>query len=598
MKSLHWAYRFLAFFFRPVRENLGFFLAMLVLVALCDFSLQPRIWFLSRLVILANVFVDVYLVCCLLMLVPRRWRKWIRGLICFLMYALTLVDTFCIAKYDTAISPTLLMLVAETDSREAGEFLATALTADVLQREVGLVIAAGLFHLALAWCLWRYKDKVRKCLTTGEPLWGTLMLLALAGALTLTGANKLRSVQLFGKVNIGEIEHQVDNYNLFFYTSAGRLAFSILCNDVMANELVKLRDRVDKPVVDSCSYTSPCIVLVIGESANRHHSQLYGYPLPTTPRQKTREADGSLARFTDAVCGWNLTSYVFKNLFSMHAVGQDGTWCDYALFPVLFRKAGYSVAFLTNQFVQKQNKAMCDVSGGFFLNDPKLSAAMFDVRNAETHPFDDGVLCDYDSLQARGMESNNLVILHLVGQHIQYSSRCPQGQKKFSAATYQDFRQDLSPEQREVLADYDNATHYNDSILDEILTRFEEKEAIVVFLSDHGEECYEGSRGFYGRSHSPRIDPDFAKHEFEVPMWIWASASYRRKHPDIWQAVIQAKDKPYMTDAISHTLLFLAGIHSKEYHAEFDVLSPQYNAKRKRLLRGEVVYDSLFAGKR
>ena len=97
--------------------------------------------------------------------------------------------------------------------------------------------------------------------------------------------------------------------------------------------------------------TSPIIVLVVGESANRHHSQLYGYPLPTTPHQLAlKNGKDSLAVFADVVSPWNLTSRVFKQIFSLQSVGEKGDWSDYALFPAVFKKAGYHVSFLSNQF--------------------------------------------------------------------------------------------------------------------------------------------------------------------------------------------------------------------------------------------------------
>ena len=57
----------------------------------------------------------------------------------------------------------------------------------------------------------------------------------------------------------------------------------------------------------------------------------------------------------------------------MHVVGQKGEWCDYPLFPQLFRKAGYHVSFITNQFLPQAKEAVYDFSGGFFLNNKELS---------------------------------------------------------------------------------------------------------------------------------------------------------------------------------------------------------------------------------
>ena len=286
------------------------------------------------------------------------------------------------------------------------------------------------------------------------------------------------------------------------------------------------------------------------------------------------------------------TSYVFKNMFSMHVVGEKGEWSDYPLFPELFRKAGYHVTFLTNQFLPQVKAAVFDFSGGFFLNNPTLSAAQFDTRNSSLHKFDEDLLADYDTLKKQNT-NYNLTIFHLIGQHVEYNKRYPLNRKRFTYEDYTDFRPELTKKRQMILADYDNATVYNDSILNQILKRFEDQNAIVVYVPDHGEECYEGNRGFYCRNHSGKIDYDLARYEFEIPFWIWASRSYRRTHPDLWNAILSAKDKPFMTDALPHLLLYLAGISAPDYHAEYNLLSPSYDVNRPRILKGSTDYNNL-----
>ena len=58
-------------------------------------------------------------------------------------------------------------------------------------------------------------------------------------------------------------------------------------------------------------------------------------------------------------------------------------------------------------------------------------------------------------------------------------------------------------------------------------------------------------------------------------------------------SIKKAKNKPFMTDAMSHLVLGLAGIKCKAYRPELDLLSPQYNEKRQRLMQHLVDYDEL-----
>ena len=314
--------------------------------------------------------------------------------------------------------------------------------------------------------------------------------------------------------------------------------------------------------------------------------------MPTTPRQRRRERSRRLVKFTDVVSPWNLTSFVFKNLFSMHVVGQEGEWCDYPLFPELFRKAGYHVTFLTNQFLPKAKEAVYDFSGGFFLNNPKLSAAQFDTRNDKLHAFDEDLLKDYDKLKVNDGEYN-LTIFHLIGQHVNYRQSSPKDRNHFKGNDYKELKPGLNARERGILADYDNATLYNDSIVDEIIRRFEQKEAVVIYVPDHGEECYEGDMHFICRMHSAEIDARLAHAEFDIPFWIWCSKKYVRKHPKITREIATARDRRFMTDALPHLLLYLAGIHAPDYNAKYNLISPEYDEMRPRILKGTTDYDKL-----
>ena len=562
-----------------------------------------------------ELLVDVYAVCAVLALLPQNVRRWVRAACAAVVYAVTLADVFCFVRFGSTLNPTMLLLAGETDGREAREFLASYVQPDVLLSGVGAVLLIAILHAAavVAWrkggC--RRLDAARAAWLR-RPWWtdvlaGTAVAVAVVWSAVLSWPNKRAMAEMFSKETVGEVEHELTKKDhAEFYLPPYRLAFSVFSNGLAAKQVDRLIAAKDAATVDSCTFRSPNIVLIIGESYNKYHSQLYGYDKATTPRQVRRRRTDRLVTFTDVVAPWNLTSFVFKNVFSMHVVGQQGDWCDYPLFPELFRKAGYHVSFITNQFLPKAKEAVYDFSGGFFLNNPELSRAQFDVRNERVHVLDEGILDDYDQLLKRGpigyvqakdeaenRLEGNLIIFHVMGQHVNYNARYPKKQRKWTADDYD--RPDLSHKKRDILSHYDNATLYNDSIVDQILTRFEDQEAIVIYFSDHGEECFGDGFQYYGRNHSAEITPRLAHQEFDIPFWIWCSHSYAVKHPDIYQQVIQARNRRLMTDALPHLLLYLAGIHAKDYHEEYNVLSPQYDERRPRIIKNGVDYDKLMS---
>ena len=78
-----------------------------------------------------------------------------------------------------------------------------------------------------------------------------------------------------------------------------------------------------------------------------------------------------------------------------------------------------------------------------------------------------------------------------------------------------------------------------------------------------------------------------------MPFWIWCSKKYRRNHPDIVRRIKAARHLPFMTDNMPHLLLYLAGIHCKEYRSDYNPLEDDYNADRPRVLKGQVDYNLL-----
>lgn len=592
--------RILGIFWRPVSVNAAFFVFMFVLGYFCT-QTEIRLhlkgakpYELSA----TELFFDLYLLCAVLALLPQKIRKWVRLLLAILLYIVALIDMFCYVRFESTLTPTMLMLFFETTGQETKEFLNSYVGWDLLTSKTGWIILIAFLHILWSiFSLWwkRRNQKMGLRLSPSVVLYSQSIMGVVALGLFVYCAtecfpNKQAMGRLMSKSNLGEVEHELTTKGCAnLYLPIHRMVFSLYANRLASQQITQLMAATEKVQVDSCSFRSPQIVLIIGESFNKYRSQLYGYDKPTTPRQLKRMQDSTLIAFTDVVAPWNLTSFVFKHVFSLHAIGDKGDWCDVPMFPEVFRKAGYHVTFITNQFLPKAGEAVYDFSGGFFLNHPQLSEQLFDTRNSRLHRYDEGVLQDYDAMKEH--DAHQLTIFHLMGQHVDYRGRFPvKTRRKFTPADYPDKK--LAPKRLQINADYDNAVLYNDSIVDEIIRRFEHQNAIVIYMPDHGEECF-NSMDYFGRNHSATIDYRLAREEFEIPFWIWASEKYRQTHPYGWEAVKRYCHRPYMTDLLPHTLMFLGGIHTKDYRKEYDVLNSAYNEKRPRLLKNSVDYNGL-----
>ena len=108
----------------------------------------------------------------------------------------------------------------------------------------------------------------------------------------------------------------------------------------------------------------------------------------------------------------------------------------------------------------------------------------------------------------------------------------------------------------------------------------------------HGEGCYDDGHKL-GRMPKGEYTKNILENEYNIPFWIWYSKEYQEKHPQICQQIKDARNRPFMTDDIPHLLLYLGGIKCHEYQEKKNLISPNYDIHRKRLLDGRVDYDSI-----
>ena len=229
-----------------------------------------------------------------------------------------------------------------------------------------------------------------------------------------------------------------------------------------------------------------------------------------------------------------------------------------------------------------------------FLYHPRLSPQLFTHCNADKYPFDEGLLADFDRQDLRFRNPHRLTIFHLMGQHVAYRNRFPAEAGYFTADSIPEYSTSglrRSRDERRIVADYDNAVRYNDRVVGEIRDRCRTRDAVVVYLSDHGEEVFDYAHR-NGRIHDATLSPDCCRHQYEIPFMIWMSDRYRAARPELAAAIARAVDRPYMTDDLPHLLLDLAGLSCRWFDPTRSVINDRFDASRPRLLRDDKVdYD-------
>ena len=169
----------------------------------------------------------------------------------------------------------------------------------------------------------------------------------------------------------------------------------------------------------------------------------------------------------------------------------------------------------------------------------------------------------------------------LFGLHLIYDTTNYTNFTKFSLDDIPAPQNDLSEEKRTEIAQYENALFYNDFVVSSLMGKFQDKEALVIYLPDHGETIYDNGSNFAGH-----VEENPNRQQLEVPLVFWASPAYRQNHPEKWQAICAAVNRPYMTDDMIHTLLDILDIRTSEFNPAKSVINPAFASDRKRMVRG------------
>ena len=524
-----------------------------------------------------------YLYCVLATLLRPVRLHWVVWIVAILFW---LAEIFSVLFYSSLITVRLVKLILETDTREASEFLSGLWAMPALW----ITLACGVVAVLLAkgtTMLWpSLPNKVRKVLV------GLFCICTLWSAVRGEGSH-IKLIRCFSLNSVAQLNEE--RYLPCLRTPAIRFAYGVAYTVVTVREYKTLVPAVERTQVDACTFRSPCIVLIIGESFNKYHTPLYNdASLPTTPNLCRLRDEGQLYLFSDVVTQSNLTAQVMQNILSTWSEDEPDNWMNHTLFPAVFRKAGYDVYYWSNQFVADGGGGLFSNLGGALLNHPDLNRLQFTARNSATFAYDSGLNTNLRAFIADSLGGTlsrpSLFIVHYIGQHVSYADRFPSGYNHFTADS-------LSPTYGgshgcEIRAQYANATLFHDHCVNELWQLFADHDAVAVYLSDHGEECYD-YRNFYERSDQNHLTPQVARYQFEIPFFVLTSDAFRANHPDLMEQIRAAQNKPFVNSDICHMLFSLAGIETPDYRTDRDLLSPQYNTTRPRYIGDHVDYNTL-----
>lgn len=299
--------------------------------------------------------------------------------------------------------------------------------------------------------------------------------------------------------------------------------------------------RIDLTEGIRCGDEEVTVVFVLGESLRPDHLGLNGYERNTTPL---------LSREDMISFPFIYTEQTYTNRSVPHLLTRaDST--DYARayteksFISLFNACDFYTVWLANQeaadtYVYFMNE--CDSL--FHINIEKSSYVFDKWVDGDLLPlFDNALSVD---------KGKKLIVLHTIGSHWWYNSHFTDAFARFQPVVKSKVISSCTRE--EMINSYDNTVLYTDYFLHELIGRLKDKNAILIYQSDHGEAL--GEEGVW-------------LHAAETPYThmaaglVWMSPIYKEKHRGSYERAKENSLKRFRTDYLYHSILDAAGIGSE-----------------------------------
>ena len=289
-------------------------------------------------------------------------------------------------------------------------------------------------------------------------------------------------------------------------------------------------------------------VLVLGESARYSNFGINGYKRDTTPNLDKVE---NLVNYKAIACSNNTFLSVPCMLSRFGEKDLAKVEKETSALSIL-TKLGFDTLWMGTQSITKYYR---NKPGGSFYDEVKFHMIPGGSLVFLPNDLDEKMLPYLEqNLQENG---KRFIVMHSTGSHWNYSARYPEEFEKYTPAIDVNAKIDASGCSREELINsYDNSILYTDYFLSEVIKRLKDKNAFLVYASDHGESLGEGGRLTHGMD-------GYFKEQREVPVMIWFSEKYKKNHPKKWESVKSFKDKIISHDYIFHSILDCTGIESK-----------------------------------
>jgi lipid A ethanolaminephosphotransferase len=299
------------------------------------------------------------------------------------------------------------------------------------------------------------------------------------------------------------------------------------------------------------SKSKKLMIFVVGEAVRWDHLSLNGYEKQTNPLLTQQEIIN------------------FNNFFSCGTSTAISVPCMFSIYNR--NNFSWEKAYYTQNVLDILNKAGVKILWRDNNSDSKGVALRINYQDFKSNRLnkicdiecrDEGMLIGLDKFID---SKNTLIILHQMGNHgPAYYKRYPKKYEVFKPICKTNELQQCT--QSQISNAYDNALVYTDYFLNkviEFLKQYNDYEAILFYVSDHGESL--GENGIYLHGMPYFIAPQYQKH---IGALIWMNKKAKQLYK---QKLDKIKNKKLFQEIVFHSLLGFFNVNSKAYDKSKDI---------------------------
>lgn len=325
------------------------------------------------------------------------------------------------------------------------------------------------------------------------------------------------------------------------WTVGNRLPYSIY---YCFREYVKNKREAKsvRSTYDSTAVTAPAdapdIIFIIGESLRADHLPMNGYHRNTLPGVSS---DSLLINFSDIYTPFTNTNIAVPHILTRYSAGNPEAAYSDQSFISLFKRAGYKTLWIANQNLTEAYAYFAYEADSLeYANSGKSIYHYDQTLDTDMLP----ILERY--LSNKTDSAPHLIVMHAIGQHWWYPTHYTEEDTQFRPVVGHKEIAALSDEA--IINSYDNTILATDRFLRGVQRIISDRNAIIFYISDHGELLGEDGCYLHDGDQAPLHRPAC----FMLP-----TPKYASKYPELIDSLRRSSKRRGESTLTFHTILRL-----------------------------------------